>query len=405
VRIKQGTGSVKHGKDAKKSLNNLNHGGYFIMAMRINTNVMATNAQKNLGINTDSMAKSLQRLSSGLRINKAADDAAGLAIAGRLRVDVKSYVKAAENTSQANAMVQVAEGSMDQIENIMNRMKELATQASSTNTDSTGRARLNDEFAALQDEIDRIADSTKYGDTALLTGTFGAKVGTMAATLSAGSGVASSSSIDVTGHIGESGSAYTLTDAADTTVVLSNGSVTQTLSGVSAGAQTLNFDKLGVKITLDSNYADQDLNSKAFTVTNEEQKIQVGSKASIESQITLGMTNMKTTQEYGGGSALSAWDISAASDARNLLDSIDTAISFITEKRGNLGAIQNRLSYASANLSTTIENVSAAESTIRDVDMAAEMTSFTKNQILMQAGTAMLGQANMAPQQVLSLLG
>ncbi|RLB95160.1 MAG: flagellin FliC, partial [Deltaproteobacteria bacterium] len=117
------------------------------------------------------------------------------------------------------------------------------------------------------------------------------------------------------------------------------------------------------------------------------------------------MGNMDTDQNYGGTSELSGWSISSVTDAQNALNSIDAAIAYVAEKRGDLGAIQNRLGYAAANLATTIENTQAAESTIRDVDMAAEMTSFTKNQILLQAGTAMLAQANMAPQQVLALFG
>jgi len=146
------------------------------MGLRIQTNVAALNAHRQLGISDANLSKSLERLSSGYRINKAADDAAGLAIAGKLRVNVKSYVKAAENTQQAIAMVQVAEGAMDQIENIVNRLKELATQAASANTDSDGRSRLNSEFSELVSEIDRIANSTKYGGTDLIHGTFGAKV-------------------------------------------------------------------------------------------------------------------------------------------------------------------------------------------------------------------------------------
>ncbi|MEW6667465.1 MAG: flagellin [Thermodesulfobacteriota bacterium] len=379
------------------------------MGLRIQTNVEALNAHRNLGISNTNMSKSLERLSSGFRINKAADDAAGLAIAGKLRTNVKSFVKAAENTAQANAMVQVAEGAMDQVENIMNRLKELATQASSANTDSDGRSRLNDEFTALTSEIDRIAQATKYGGTALLTGTFGASVasGATGAQLSAGHGIASLSAFDVSGHI-NNGTKYTLTDSDNSGITLSDGIVTQTIT-VATGAQTLNFNVLGVKITVDSAYDnDADLSSgagAAFTVSNATQNVQVGSTDSSYDKISLSLSSMRSNQVYGGGSAVSAWSISAATDAQNLLDSIDTAVTFITEKRGDVGAIMNRLGYAAANLATTIENTSAAESTIRDVDMAAEMTSFTKSQILMQAGTAMLAQANMAPQQVLSLFG
>jgi flagellin len=377
------------------------------MALRIQTNIAAINAQRQLGISDSGMSKSLERLSSGYRINKAADDAAGLAIAGKLRTNIKSYVKAAENTAQATSMVQVAEGAMDQIENIINRMKELATQGASSTTDSDGLARLNSEFGDLVSEIDRIANSTKYGGTNLINGNFGAEVtsSNTSAQLSGTRGIASASSFNVAGHVGTSGAAYTITDVAGTSISITDGSVTQTLTGLSTGAQTLNFDKLGVKITLDSGYDTDGELDGAFTVTNATSNIQVGTTNNANDKIAMSMGNMDTTENYGGASSLSAWDLTSIATAQNALDSIDEAIKYVTEKRGDLGAIQNRLGFAAANLATTIENTSAAESTIRDVDMAAEMTRFTKNQILMQAGTAMLAQANSSPQQVLSLFG
>ena len=375
------------------------------MGLRIQTNVAALNAHRQLGISDANLSKSLERLSSGYRINKAADDAAGLAIAGKLRVNVKSYVKASENTAQAIAMVQVAEGAMDQIENIVNRLKELATQAASANTDSDGRSRLNSEFSELVSEIDRIANSTKYGGTDLIHGTFGAKVSNMTDNV-ASKGIASTSSIDVSAHIGASDAVFTITDTAGNTITLTNGTITQTVTLSDTGAQTINFDKLGVKITVDDEYDDDsELNNVVFTCTSETQYIQVGTTNDSNDYIALTMGNMDTDQNYGGTSELSGWSISTVTDAQNALNSIDAAIAYVAEKRGDLGAIQNRLGYAAANLATTIENTQAAESTIRDVDMAAEMTSFTKNQILLQAGTAMLAQANMAPQQVLALFG
>ncbi|MBW2036276.1 MAG: flagellin [Deltaproteobacteria bacterium] len=375
------------------------------MGLRIQTNVAALNAHRQLGISDANLSKSLERLSSGYRINKAADDAAGLAIAGKLRVNVKSYVKASENTAQAIAMVQVAEGAMDQIENIVNRLKELATQAASANTDTDGRSRLNDEFTTLKNEIDRIANSTKYGGTDLIHGTFGAKVDDMTSNV-ASKGIAGTSSIDVSAHIGDSDAAFTIHDTADNTITLTNGTITQTVTLSDTGAQTINFDKLGVKVTVDNAYDDNsELNNVAFTCTNDTQYIQVGTTNDSNDYIAMTMGNMDTDQNYGGGSALSGWSISTVTAAQNALNSIDAAIAYVAQKRGDLGAIQNRLGYAAANLATTIENTQAAESTIRDVDMAAEMTSFTKNQILLQAGTAMLAQANMAPQQVLALFG
>jgi flagellin len=252
------------------------------------------------------LSKSLERLSSGYRINRAADDAVGLAISQGMRADIASYNVASRNVSEANAMVQVAEGAYDQIGNMLVRLKELATQAASAN--SAGNLdKIDAEADALLAEIDRISESTAYAGAALLDG--------------------------------------------------------------SLGTQTF----------------------------------QVGSTANTFSQIDVGFSTVSTA---AGSLNIASIDLSEASgDPLAALDSVDTAIDSLNDSRGALGAIQNRLGYASANLATTIENVQAAESVIRDVDMAGEMITFTKNQILLQAGTAMLAQANMAPQVVLSLFG
>ena len=242
----------------------------------------------------------------GLRINRAADDAAGLAISQGMRADIASYKVANRNVSEANAMVQVAEGAYDQIGNMLVRLKELATQAASANA-GNDTDKINAEAQALLSEIDRISDATAYAGAGLLDGSLGTQ------TFQVGSTADTFSQIDVS------------------------------FAEVSTAATSLNI--IGINLDTD------------------------------------------------------------AATSRAALTSIDSAIDSLNDSRGALGAIQNRLGYASANLSTTIENVQAAESVIRDVDMAAEMTTFTKNQILLQAGTAMLAQANMAPQVVLSLFG
>jgi flagellin len=273
------------------------------MGLRIQNNIAALNAHKNLTVSDSALSKSLERLSSGYRINRAADDAAGLAISQGMRADIASYKVASRNVSEANAMVQVAEGAYDQIGNMLVRLKELATQAASANA-SGDLDKIDAEADALLLEIDRISDATEY----------------------AGAGL---------------------------------------------------------------------LNGETATET-----FQVGSTADDFSQIEVSFATVSTVSMSLGGI-----DLSGATTAQTALTTIDNAIDTLNDSRGDLGAIQNRLAYASANLSTTIENVQAAESVIRDVDMAAEMVTFTKNQILLQAGTAMLAQANMAPQVVLSLFG
>lgn len=381
------------------------------MALRINTNIGALSTQRQLQISQGNFSRSMEKLSSGFRINRAADDAAGLAIAGKLRVNLRSFSKAYENTSQATSMIQVAEGAIDQIENIVGRLKELATQAASTNTDTDGRARLNDEFKALVSEIDRISDTTKYGDTQLIAGTFGATVtdATKNAGLSSGVGIAAASSINVGSHTDGAAAVYTLADANSGQVTLSGENGISQMIQVDDAASTdteLDFSALGVKITLTSDYDDDDLNGMLFTVGSAAENVQVGAQNQTYDKVAMTMGDMSTATTWGSaGNAMDNWDVNTSATAVLALNSIDEAISYVSEERGDLGALQNRLGFAAANLSTTIENTSAAESAIRDVDMASEMTKFTKNQILMQAGTAMLSQANMAPQQVLSLFG
>ena len=272
------------------------------MGLRIQHNISALNTHRQLTISDNALAKSLERLSSGYRINRAADDAAGLAISQGMRADIASYRVASRNVAEANAMVQVAEGAYDQIGNMLTRLKELATQASSANA-GNDLAKIDAEAQQLILEIDRIANSTEYAGSAIIDGT------TATATF----------------QVGAANSA--------------NDQITATFTDV-------NTDQLGID------------------------SLSLGSVASAQAALT----------------------------------NVDTAIASLSTSRGTLGAMQNRLGYAAANLSTTIENVQAAESVIRDVDMAAEMTTFTKNQILLQAGTAMLAQANAAPQAVLSLL-
>jgi len=275
------------------------------MGLRIQNNIAALNAHRQLQISDTGLSKSLERLSSGYRINRAADDAVGLAISQGMRADIASYNVASRNVSEANAMVQVAEGAYDQIGNMLVRLKELATQAASANANGN-LDKIDSEATALINEIDRISDSTAYAGAAVLDGSLG-------------------------------------------TQTFQVGSTNDTFSQIDVSFATVSSTSLGV--------------------------------------------------DTGSISLLTA------GGAQSALADIDSAIDTLNSSRGDLGAIQNRLNYAGANLSTTIENVQAAESVIRDVDMAAEMITFTKNQILLQAGTAMLAQANMAPQVVLSLFG
>ncbi len=478
------------------------------MGLRIQNNIAALNAHRQLTQSDSMMGKSLERLSSGYRINKAADDAAGLAISSSFRADLASYKVASRNVSEANAMAQVAEGAYDQIGTMLTRLKELATQASSANAGSN-LDKINAEGNALIEEIDRIANSTEYAGKKLLNGKFGETTHSFATSGEIGSRhvdflneeTGNMLIIDLEDHgygapadktlntsiqfdFGNSaqimtedsvyqfditGSEVTLTnvnDAGDTfdgkingnTITfaslgmvitgdsaldsanfdnahiitantgLSNFQVDEsavpgTYSLMSAGLDviitneedssitqrltpgrnaTADFNELGISFYLSDEYDYVEFGSGIkFTINNDgTSNFQIGAKESDNDQIDFSLDSV-TTDDLG----ISANQLQNAGDAQNFLTSIDNAIDSLNNARGKIGAVQNRLGYAAANLSTTIENVQAAESVIRDVDMSSEMTSFTKSQILMQAGTAMLAQANMAPQNVLSLIG
>ncbi|MBW2025249.1 MAG: flagellin, partial [Deltaproteobacteria bacterium] len=364
------------------------------MGLRINTNVAALTAHRYLTITDKSLQKSLERLSSGYRINHASDDAAGLAIANRFRASIRSLYVAQRNITEATSVVQVAEGAATQIEGILERLKELATQAASDNVSDTDRSKLNAEAQKLIDEINRIADGTRYQGTTLINGHYGDYVSTMTSSVNG--------TMTVLLNGAETGT-YTITEAGNS-ITITNGSITENVSVSSAGDQVVTFEALGLKLQLSSDYDLNDLDGSTFTVTSGSGGIfQVGDKNdSSTDQITsvdlgdlnanaIGGATIDSTVQY-----VSDILLTSRTNAQNAMTILDAAIDDISTVLGNMGAYMSRLSYASGSVAVTIENYSASESVIRDVDMAFEMTTFTKNQILLQAGTAMLAQANMA---------
>ena len=373
------------------------------MGLRINTNIAALNAHRHLSITDKNLQKSMERLSSGYRINHASDDAAGLAIANRFRTSIRSLYVAQRNITEATSVVQVAEGAANQIQSILERLKELATQAASDNVSDTDRAKLDAEAQQLISEIDRIANGTRYQGTNLINGHYGDYV-----TLSDNT---STDGLVTSGVIlnGADTGTYTITEDGSGTMTITNGTVTQQISGLEDGAQLINFDALGLKLKLTDEYDLGDLSGQTITVSAGSGGVfQIGDQnESTTDQITgvdFGDLNADAIGHVGGDYVVDI-DLTSRSNAQTALEIVDQAVNDLAESLGDMGAYMNRLSYASANLSVTIENYSASESVIRDVDMAFEMTVFTKNQILLQAGTAMLAQANMAPQQVLALFG
>lgn len=371
------------------------------MGLRIQNNLAAINAHRQLTIADSALSKSLERLSSGYRINRAADDAAGLAISQGFRADIASFKTAARNTSEASSLLQVAEGALDQVGGMLTRLKELATQAASANAGSN-LGKIDDEASKLLAEIDRIANGTEYANSKLINGSFGVAVDSAAATIITANGFNSMSGM-ATSEV------YTLTStltASVGTMVMTTGNGSETVYFTPpAGSSTTDvfFASVGVTVQVNSGFSSA-LDGAITAAATGNSTFQVGAKNDSNNQISISLGDA-TNDGLGFGAAGVDLNLDTAANARLALDLVDTAISNLANTRGAIGSFMNRLSYAAANLTSTIENVTAAESVIRDVDMASEMTNFTKNQILLQAGTAMLAQANMAPQQILSLFG
>ena len=362
--------------------------------MRINTNIGALNAHRNLSLVNDQLTKSMAKLSSGFRITRAADDAAGLGIANVLRADIRALNQAARNAEQAGAVLNIADGAAGTVQKMLERMKELAAQAASDSVDSAGRGRITAEYQALRAEIDRTVATVKFQGNALLNGSFGATINSASTVLLAATGVYAA-------RLGGAGAgSYTFTSGSSV-VTLSNGSVSQTL-GLTAGTkQTLNFSALGVSIDTTASVGAATVAGN-LTVAAGSGSFLVSSSGqySGNDQITINGSSLDLRS-----SALTvATDPDTLANAAIALAQVDVAITTVNSAIGTIGSLESRIETATENVRITVQNFSAAQSTIRDLDMAEEMTNFTKSQILSQAGTAMLAQANQSGQSILTLL-
>jgi len=395
------------------------------MSVRIYTNIEALDAQRNLSATSLTFAKSVEKLSSGLRINRAADDAAGLAISQKIQAQVTGLNQAQRNAQDGISMVQTAEGALNEVHSMLNRIRELAVEAANSTLSSADAASVSTEITALRAEIDRIAKSTTFNGQNLLTGAL--SVSQASGGLAVGAALntttnATVSSVDVSGA--KASTTYTLTSQAGGLVTLSDGtglSQQVALGAIGAsGTESINFGNLGVKITVVGNSAKTaadlatDLAGLAqptvVTGAGTGANFQIGANSGdflgvsfADAQITAagyGTWNSDITAfatATGNGTGI-------VGAAQALITSCDTAIGYISTTRGNLGAVQNRLEHTTASISVASENLNASESRIRDLDVASEMVNFTKTQILQQAGTAILAQANQAPQNILTLL-
>lgn len=370
--------------------------------MRINTNISALNSWKNLSVTGNLMAKSLEKLSSGYRINRAADDAAGLAISEKMKAQISGLKQAARNAQDGISLIQTAEGALNESHAILQRMRELAVQAANGTNDPTDVAKIQEEIASLIDELDGIADRTEFNGQKLIDGNLGATTDNVGSALTGGVGSVLKV-VDVTGAKVGAGYAVT-TDDASITLTSADGLLTQTINvadteSVAVGTR-FHFDKLGVTLeAVATDIADLAANN-TFDVTANGIGFQIG--ANVGQQLAVSISAMDA-----GALGVDIVDVTTwgGTDFDTQLALIDDAISKVSSERSKLGAWQNRLEHTINNLQTADENLTAAESRIRDVDMALEMATFTRHQILQQAGTAMLAQANVSTQSVLKLLG
>ncbi|MCZ6675709.1 MAG: flagellin [Candidatus Poribacteria bacterium] len=372
---------------------------------RINTNITALGALRSLNKSQGSLEKSIERLSSGLRINRAKDDTAGMAISQRMRAEIGGLQQASRNASQSVNLIQTAEGGLNEIHSLLTRMRDLAVEAASDNVRNVDRAGIDLEFNQLRNEISRIATSTEYNSTKLINGSFTGN------SVSFGS---SNTSQTLTANgvqkitlSGTSAGTYTVSDASssDGAISLSDGTTTQTVTFTTAPAsgQTsrVNFSAMGVELTLNDAYDDGDLDGATFeVVAGSGGELQIGADNASDNQLTFSIGDSSAS-----GLSLEGDSLANISNARSAIDTIDAAIDLVSDERGTLGALQNRLEFTISNLDNISQNIQAAESTIRDADFAAETAAFTRAQILVQSGTAMLAQANSVSSNVLSLLG
>jgi flagellin len=285
------------------------------MPVRIFNNIPSINAQRILGNNNDRLAASVERISSGIRINRASDDAAGLAISEALRSDIRTLRQAVRNANDGVSLINITEGALNEQSSILIRLRELSSQASTGTVGSVERQTIQLEFDALRLEIDRIANTTEFNGQNLVDGSLASSV--------------------------------------------------------------VSSNQILIQVGLDSG---------------------ANSRINLNEQINL-------TAVTASALEIGSLSVTSAGGALTALDQINNAISTVTQSRGKVGAVQNRLLRTISNLSISVENLQAAESGIRDADIAEEVALLTRNQILVQASTAMVGQANLIPQSVLQLLG
>ena len=397
--------------------------------MRIQHNIMAMNAYRNYNNNTSALSKNLEKLSSGYKINRAGDDAAGLAISEKMRAQITGLDKAQDNAKDGISLVQTAEGALTEVHDMLNRMYELAEQsANGTYEGSTDRNQLQKEVNQLRSEINRISDSANFNGIKLLDGSLAGYTDATSTKISVTAGATSSkmsAELDFTGFavgskvsddggkisVSLGGKTYDVDVTANMTAedfadALATAINKDKISGAVAGTFTASASQGKLTLTAQNNGVDTDaeaLLGGSFTTSVKEGvgglTLQIGDTSDSFNQLSV---SVKNTDSKAIG--IDNIDISTQEGAAAALDTIKNAINYVSDVRGTLGATQNRLDHTINNLSVMQENIQDAESTIRDTDVADEMMAYTKNNILIQSAQAMLAQANQVPQGVLQLL-
>ena len=391
--------------------------------MIINHNMNALNAHRNMGINNTAAGKKKKKLSSGLRINRAGDDAAGLAISEKMRGQIRGLTQASRNSADGISMIQTAEGALNETTNILQRMRELAVQASNDTNTTSDREEIQKEINALTEEVDRIANNTEFNTQKLLNGSKSGEEGDLVRDeVTAVQGqfkIVLNNVLTDQDKLIIDGKALSFTAdeagnkdklAAKIENLLGDYNVT-----VSQDRKTITLEQ---KVGTDKDEFKVALNSKSDGIKGSVQKagitqrdteysegkvsVQVGANASQSMSIEIGDMRaqaLKIVNDKGRGLS-----VETAQSANEAITAFDAALNAVSSQRANLGAVQNRLEYTISNLDNTAENLTSAESTLRDVDMAKEMMEYSKNNILNQAAQAMISQANQQPQNVLQLL-
>lgn len=389
--------------------------------MRIQNNIMALNTHRFYTNNNNAVSKSAEKLSSGYKINRAGDDAAGLAISEKMRREIRGLSMASKNAQDGVSMVQTAEGALQEVHSMLQRMSEIAVQAASdSNDDAVDRPSLDAEFQQLIKEIDQIAETTTFNDMNLLDGSFtdkqiqvgsnnGVTLGISIDSMSAdGLALATktpklSAKPKAAGTEGQAATKAKVEIDFDKIKMDAAGTLTLKIGGQTVVSEKVAEGDIGdsTKLATAFNGKTFDFDGKKFTATVNTSKVTFEADANGETTKVKAAGDAATVEGTVPPALVKVTDRTSASAA---IDSVKAAIRTVSDQRAALGAVQNRLEHKISNLDNTVENVSAAESRIRDVDIAKEMTNFTKNNILSQAATAMLAQANAAPQGVLSLL-